>query len=251
MRNLFTFLTLSFLLLAIDFFGWLGPVRAGVEKGSNPLKLSLHRAMSNVKCQMSNVRYSREELMELKKRTEELERESSKLEARSLRLEAENEAMRRLLQAPLPAEWKFLPAQVLGRTRYLSIDKGKRDGVKKGLVAIFENILVGRVVEVSEKSAKIILASDPESKITVRTGNVRGILVGEGERLILTQVLQKQTLEVGNLVVTAGENEIFPPNLLIAKIKAIEKEERQPYQKAAVEPLVEYDQLETVFLIID
>ena len=76
-------------------------------------------------------------------------------------------------------------------------------------------------------------------------------MIGENERLILTGVLQKEKIDVGELVITSGEDEVFPPNLLIGKIKKIEKEERQPYQKAEVEPLIDYDKLETVFLIIE
>lgn len=222
-----------------------------MEKGTNPLKGGIYRTISNVKYQVSNIKYSREELIALKKKVEELEREVAKLKIENSQLKIDNQAMRRLLQAPLPPEWKFLPAKTLGLVRYLTIDQGRKDGVKKGMSAVFENVLVGRVVGVSEKSAKIMLPTDPESKIAVKVGNVRGILVGERERLILDKVLQKQTLEVGSLVVTSGENEVFPANLLIGKVMAIEKEERQPFQKAEVEPLIEYNKLETVFLIVD
>jgi len=251
MRSFFTFLILSFLLLALDSLGWMRSVRGMVEKGTNPLKGGIYRTISNVKYQVSNIKYSREELIALKEKVEELEREVAKLKIENSQLKIDNQAMRRLLQAPLPPEWKFLPAKTLGGTRYLTIDKGKRDGVKKGMVVVFEEVLVGRVVGVSEKSAKIMLPTDPESKIAVKVGNVRGILLGESDRLILTEVLQGRKIKVDGLVVTSGENEVFPANLLIGKVSKIEKEERQPYQKAEVEPLIEYNKLETVFLIVE
>lgn len=222
-----------------------------VEKRSTPIKLLLYRPITNFKFQMTNLQYSRDEWMALKKKAEELERERAKFKIENSKLKIDNQAMRKLLGAPLSMEWKFLPANTLGRTRYLTVDKGKRDGVEEGMVAIFENVLVGRVIKVGEKSAKIILPGDAESKIRVKVRNVKGSLVGKANRLLLTEVLQAEKIEVGNLVVTSGEDEIFPPNLLIGKVAKIEKEERQPYQKAEVEALIDYDQLETVFLIID
>lgn len=260
MRHFFAFLTLSLFLLVLDSLGWTRSARATVEKGSGPIKQKLYRQVQSSKFKIQNLRSSREELTELKKKTEELEREVAQLRTANTQLEIDNKAMRRLLQAPLPADWKFLPAQTLGRTRYLLIDQGRRDGVKMGVVVVFENVLVGKVVEVSEKSAKIILPIDQDSKIAVKTlrewpedspGVVKGVVIAEKGQLVLTEVLQEQKFKVGDLVVTSGENEVFPANLLIGKIKSVEKEEREPYQTAEVEPLVNYDQLETVFLILD
>jgi rod shape-determining protein MreC len=249
MRRFFTFLTLSLFLVLIDFLGLVGPVKALVEKGSEPIKQGFYRQITNYKLQITNLRFSQEELLEFKKRVEELERKNAVLEIENWDLKIENSAAQRLLQAPLPAEWHFLPARTLGLARYLTIDKGKRDGVKKGMVVIFENVLVGRIIEISEKSAKVILPTDQDSKVGVKTDGVRGVLIGEAKRLVFTEVLQGETIQVGDLVITSGEKEIFPPNLVIGKIKSIEKEERDPYQKAEVEPLVNYDQLERVFLI--
>ncbi|MBL7150942.1 rod shape-determining protein MreC [Candidatus Microgenomates bacterium] len=251
MRRFISFLILSFLLLGLDFFGWTRPIRAVVEKGSEPMKLLLHRQITNYKLQITNLRFSRKELIELKKKTEELEREKAKLEIENVQLKIDNADMYRLLQVPLPADWKFLPAKILGQTRYLLINQGRRDGVKKGMSAVFENVLVGIVIDVSEKSAKIMLPLDADSKIAVKIGRVKGVLIGENDRLVLTEVLQGKEIKAGDLIITSGENEIFPANLLIGKIKSVEKEERDPYQKAEVEPLVEYDKLETVFLILD
>ena len=251
MRRFISFLILSFLLLGLDFLGWTRPIRAVAEKTSEPIKMGIYRRIANSKWRIENFKFSREELLELKKKTEELEREKAKLEIENVQLKIDNADMYRLLQVPLPADWKFLPAKILGQTRYLLINQGRRDGVKKGMSAVFENVLVGIVVDVSEKSAKIMLPLDADSKIAVKIGKVKGILIGEDDRLVLTEVLQGKEIKADDLITTSGENEIFPANLLIGKIKSVEKEERDPYQKATVESLVDYDKLETVFLILD
>lgn len=251
MRRFFTFLTLSLFLILIDFLDLTGSVKALVEKRSESIKGGVYQIGSTFKFQIANRTYSWQETGDLRKKTEELARKLAQLEVENSELKKDNDAMQRLLQAPLAPDWQFLPAKTLGLGRYLTINKGKRDGVKTGMVVVRENILVGKVVRTSEKSAKIMLPTDSESKIAVKVGRVRGVLVGENGRLFLTEVLQGKKIEIDNLVVTSAEKEIFPLNLLIGKIKSVEKEEREPYQKAEVEPLINYDQLERVFLILD
>lgn len=251
MRRFLTLLIIYLLLMGFDLSGWARPLRVIAERVTNPLKRKVYTRIKNYEFRINNWRSSPEELGKLRKRVRELERKAAVLKAENEQLKVDNQAMRKLLGAPLPMDWDFLPAKVLGKTRYLMIDQGRRDGVEVGMVAIFEKVFVGRVIEVSEQMAKIVLPYDFDSQIKVKTETARGVLVGDGKNLFLDQVLQKQTLLENSLVVTSGEEEIFPADLLIGKIKTIEKEERQPYQKATVEPLVDYRQLERVFLILN
>lgn len=183
-------------------------------------------------------------------RVGKIERELESCQYQFQELKKENEDFRRLLQAPLPKRWAFLPAKALGKKRHLIIDKGKTDGVKEGMTVVFENYLVGRIVKTSALSSLVLLASDAESKISVKTeGGVRGLLEGRfGTRLFLTRVLQKDILGIGELVVTSGE-EGYLPDLLIGKIKSKEEESHRPFQEAEVEPILEYDKLENVFIV--
>ena len=84
----------------------------------------------------------------------------------------------------------------------------------------------------------------------VKGKDVKGVVIGKENRLILDKVLQKERLKAGDLLVTSGEKGIFPPHLLVGRIKTIEKDQRQVFQKVEVEPLINYNNLKTVFLII-
>ena len=59
-----------------------------------------------------------------------------------------------------------------------------------------------------------------------------------------------EKFETESLVVTSGSEEVFPPNLLIGKVASISQDERQPFQQAEIEPLVDSANLQTVFLIL-
>jgi len=173
--------------------------------------------------------------------------------ALSLCLE-ENEQMRKLLGAPLPAKWKFLPAKVVGIGEEMRVDKGEKDGVETGMMVVEENILVGKVKSVSERSSIILLPTTPGQKIPVlikRPGKggvqARGILEASGG-LILSWVLQSEDIQKGDLVVTGGED--WLPDLLVGLISEVLPKSAEIYQKARVKPLVEYDKLRMVFVII-
>jgi len=118
------------------------------------------------------------------------------------------------------------------------------------MTVVFENYLVGRIVETSALSSLALLPFDSESKISVKTENgVKGLVEGRfGTKIFLTRVLQKDILTVGDLVVTSG-GEQYLPDLLIGKIKSKEEASQEPFQEAEVEPILEYDKLENVFLV--
>lgn len=168
----------------------------------------------------------------------------------------ENEKMRKLLGAPLPAKWKFMDAKVLGQVNgQLRIDKGQAEGVKEGANIISENILVGKVVNLGANDAWAQMVTSSESKIPVvvkKPGSAgvqaRGLLIEQGGKLILDRVLQSEDIQKGDLVVTSGEAD-WLPELLIGTIAEVSPKTPEVYQKAKVEPLIDYGKLRIVFVV--
>lgn len=186
----------------------------------------------------------------------EKERKIAILEAQILDLEKENSDMRRLLGAPLPSSWRFLPAKVVGiKEGTLLVDKGKSDSVKLGQVAIFDNVFVGLVSSQGEYLLKLKTPSSPNFKIPVvvkspdlKGISARGLLSFQGGKIILDRVLPQEKITEGDLVLTAG-TEDAPSDLLIGKITKLEKKPAL-FQKGEIQPLVSYHDLKNVFLII-
>lgn len=168
----------------------------------------------------------------------------------------ENEKMRKLLGAPLPPKWKFMDARVIGLvSEQLRINKGQAEGVKEGANIISENILIGRVVSLGVNDAWVQMVSSPASKIPVvvkRLGSAgvqaRGLLIEQDGGLVLDRVLQSEDIQKGDLVVTSGEAD-WLPELLIGMINEVLPKSAEVYQKAKVEPLVDYDKLRIVFVV--
>lgn len=175
----------------------------------------------------------------------------------------ENEKIKKLLSSPLPAQWRFMEARVVGLTEKMRIDRGQKDGVKEGMMVVSENILVGKVIKVNENDALVQLLSDVSLKMPVlvkkpspdktkAVGGIqaRGLLLGQGgEKLLLDRVLQSEDIQKGDLVVTVGE-EGWLPDLLVGQIVDVAPKTAEVYQKARVSPLIDYQNLRIVFIII-
>jgi len=176
------------------------------------------------------------------------ERKITDLEAQISALKKENADMRRLLGAPLPSNWQFLPAKVIGEEDgILLLDKGRSDGLTIGQVAVFENVFVGRIVSLGEQICRLETLESKNLKIQATVKNpafegatARGILSNSSGKLILDQVLLDESLLEGDLVLTG--------DLLIGKVKNVSK--TSLFQKAEVEPLISYSEQENVFLVI-
>jgi len=233
-------------LLFVGLGRWMGKYVGPFEILTMPIKKDMYLFRQNLTQKFSFSTGKKDE--NLKKELETVKRENEVLKAKIAVLEEENANFRRLLQAPLPPSWQFIPANVLGLSRYLTVDKGEEDGVKVGNVVISENILVGKIFSVTPKTAKVVLPQDSEAKIPAATQNgVRGILTGQfGTKIFLENVLQKETLNDGDRVETMGED--YPQGLLIGKVTRVIFDEREPYKKAEITPLLDYNKLTTVFI---
>lgn len=242
------FVLLALLLLLVENFGLTKEMRSKAEGLMTPFKSAVYQKFLAVKKTWGAFRGKTAEIEKLKKQEQELAALTVSLKV----LTEENQALRHQLEAPLPPSTKFLPAKTIGLSRYLMIDKGEEDGVSVGMTVVVGNRLVGRIISISQKTAQIVLPRDPDAKIPARTlkTGANGLVVGEfNTKVILDKVLQAESLEVGDLVVTIGDDN-YGRDLLIGKIEKVEKREVQPFQRAEVRPLLDYQKLADVFVIM-
>ncbi|HUW21640.1 MAG TPA: rod shape-determining protein MreC [Candidatus Bathyarchaeia archaeon] len=175
----------------------------------------------------------------------------------------ESAAMRRLLAAPLPPAWNFIPAKVIGRYQQLKINVGKKAGVESGMVVIADEILVGKIDTAGDYTSSVILVTDSSVKIPVviRTpGNpgikARGLINGYfDERLSLSEVLKSEDIKEGDLVFSSGEDKSpdseidWLPDLLIGKIDKVEEGKEKVFKKAWAYSLLDLQNLRYVFVV--
>lgn len=106
----------------------------------------------------------------------------------------------------------------------LLVDVGDEQGINKEYVAISQGQLVGRVVFVDKNVARILLASDFNSRIAVFVGEnkVRALLAGNNSSTLrLTFLPNDVVLKEGMEVITSGHGGIFPPALSVGRVVSV------------------------------
>ena len=102
------------------------------------------------------------------------------------------------------------------------ISKGSKHGVNLGMVAMDEEYLVGKVVEVNYLSSRVLLLSDLNSKIpvTVEPNGLLSILSGTGQDYGVIQYSKKyEDIKGQSIIYTSGTSGLFKVGIPIGKIK--------------------------------
>ena len=192
----------------------------------------------------------------------DLEEEVNNLLAENVKLrelKEENEFLSSYLNIPLSQRHQVELANIVGRDfqgleKYVLIDKGKLAGVSENMpVVAFENMLVGRIVEVFNDFSKVLLILSTNSKIPalIQESRAEGLILGKHGGVLSMDLIPKDIkIEKGQAVITSGIDGIFPKGLLIGKIAVVESSENEMFQKIMVKPIIEAEKIERVFIII-
>lgn len=245
-KKVVVLLIFSLSLYGADRLGWLDSAKGLFEKALS-VRLALPQQFDN---------------QELQRLTEE-NREFLSHIVDQRNLINENQALRIQLEAKAVGSktiQEVVPAKVVGGSfNFLTIDKGKSSDIKIGQTVIYKNILVGRVVAVSQNRARVELPTATGSKISAKTDRgAVGIVTGQGGTMILENVTISDNLEAKDLVLTSatleekpdGSISGFPPDLLIGVVDNVIRDARALFQQGKIRSPLDFKKLEMVFIVI-
>ena len=101
------------------------------------------------------------------------------------------------------------------------VNRGSKDGIELGMAVMNKSYLIGKVVEVSFTSSRVLLLSDLNSKVPVdiMPNNIQSILSGTGEDTgIIQYTRQQELIENDAIVFTSGAGGLFKSGIPIGKI---------------------------------
>jgi rod shape-determining protein MreC len=161
-----------------------------------------------------------------------------------------------LLEFKEKLNFEPLAARVVGREpaywyQTIVVDRGKKDDVLEGMIVLAPSGVVGQVIHAGEHYSKILLANAPSSAIDamIQKNRIRGILKGAGARgYVLHYVLKNADIEEGDYIVTAGIGGVFPAGIPLGRVSKIHKKRRGMFQEIEVQPHVDFQKLEFVFI---
>lgn len=208
------------------------------------------------------------------KKLDELETENQRLKVDNDQLRATNQALRGVesenirLKSALGyqggAPFTLVSARVIGRSpsnwwSTVIIDKGSNENIQEGLAVVTPDGLVGKVMNLGEHNATVLLVSDENCKVagSVESSKEQGIVRVEvrGQRtsnsiqptMTLNFLSRFAPLRAGQKVFTSGAGSVYPPGILIGKI--VEFKSRELDGQAVIEPSVDIAALSDVFVI--
>ncbi len=171
-------------------------------------------------------------------------------QATALKLEAQSSVLREMLKLPAaPPILRTEPviAQPGGLyVRSVLVAGGAHDGLGKGQAAMAGQGLVGRITEIGAWSARVLLITDLNSAypVILETTRTHAILAGDNTSEPYLMYLPKAaTVSVGDRLVTAGHDGVFPTGLAVGRVASVDNGEIR------VEPIADLDRLEYVELV--
>jgi rod shape-determining protein MreC len=190
--------------------------------------------------------------------------ENQRLTQANRELAAENARQREALShAPelaaieraLAANPKGIPATAIGvdlegQSRAITLDRGSTSGIKLDAAVVDAQGAVGRVVSVQPFVSRVLLLTDPTSKIPAiaQRGRWWGIATGTNAHIALQYVSQDAPLRIGDLVVT-GEGRTFHAGVSIGRVITIYRPQGALYQAAVLEPAAQFGRIGKVLVI--
>ena len=150
----------------------------------------------------------------------------------------------------------------------ITIDKGTQDGLTIDMAVIAPEGVVGRIVQVAARAAKVqlLIDSDAAAGALVERSRVKGVIEGTGRGLVLRYIPGSADIVAGDRLVTSGIDGIYPPpldprveqpalegnysrGLVIGHIESFRKGPGQ-YEDIVVRPAVDFASLETVLVVL-
>ncbi len=138
-----------------------------------------------------------------------------------------------------PYRYFFVPTRIVHNSvykqyNYITLDKGKKDGVFRDMGVISDQGLVGIVLESSNNFSTVIpiLNRDFKLSVKIKSNDYAGILQWEGGSplyAILTEIPFHVNVTVGDTIITSGFSSIFPEGIDIGWIESFQLEKGNFY----------------------
>jgi len=160
---------------------------------------------------------------------QELRRELQQMKAwreAAIQLEQENARLLDLNKVRLSPELTYVTGVVLTDSgspfrRSVLLNIGADDGIRDGWAAMDGLGLVGRISGVGNRTARVLLLTDGNSRVpvTIQPSGKRAILAGDTTAVpALDFVENPEDVRAGDRIVTSGDGGVFPPDLSVGQV---------------------------------
>jgi rod shape-determining protein MreC len=177
---------------------------------------------------------------------------------------SETERLKALLNLNEQTNIKSVPARVIARDpsvwfNTITINRGSSSGVEANMPVITPSGIVGRVITVSPWASQIMLITDEKAGAGAvvgqlgqsgALGSVRGRAdLGVGV-IEMRYVSGLEKVEVGDYVMTTGQDGIYPPGLNVGRVVDVKHGTATQAHQILIQPGAQLDHLEEVAVLL-
>lgn len=245
-------LTAGLLIIALILMG------SRYQNGIDNLRKASITVFSYLEEPMSNIRVYRQALKTnsyLRKQNVLLLDELSRLRSAG----QENEKLRELLRLSRKSDLSLYPTRIVGKkldqiNNSLTIDAGTGEGIKEGMPLVSADGLIGKVILTSQSYSQVMPYFNTLFHVSARlqNSNAYGIISWDGEsiqELKLEYIPQTIPVDTGEVVVTSGYSNQFPPNIPIGEVVRIEPQKGKETQNIYLKPYVNLYEVAEGFVV--
>lgn len=169
----------------------------------------------------------------------------------ALMLEAQNKSLAELLNVKPEPQSRYITARIIADSgnafvKSLLVLAGREDGVKKGQAVVSGDGVIGRVIEVGNKTARILLITDINSRVPILVEDSRqhAVLAGNNnDQMTLIHLPPDSEVSQGARIVTSGHGGVFPPGMPLGRVVVDEDGSRK------VEPFADFHKMVYVRIV--
>ncbi len=221
------------------------PLQAVLAKGTRSIRDVWYGYIDLTQVRQENIR--------LRQQTEALQGELHRYREAYL----EQERLRAMLGFRSLAFPSAVPAEVLGVdpslwAEAITINKGADHHLQKNSAIVTHRGLVGHVIELAPRYATVLLLTDRRSAVDalVQRTRARGIVFGKSQdQLTFRYVSVRETVEVGDEIISSGLGDIYPKGLRIGTVISVRPQRYGLFYEISVRPAVEFSKLEEVLAL--
>jgi rod shape-determining protein MreC len=173
------------------------------------------------------------------------------LEQRLKDVQQQNQQLKTLLGYFETQKQPVVTAPVIGRSadewwQQIILGRGSKDGVAVGAAVTGIGGLVGRVVDTTPHTSRVLLISNPSSRVGAAVSRSRsmGRIQGQGSQVAMMQFFEKvPDVKPGDIITTSSVSRLFPAGFPIGRVQTVMLE-KNPAPEAKIELTAAIDKLE-------
>ena len=140
------------------------------------------------------------------------------------------------------------------RNNRITIDRGRKAGIEKGMGVIDNHGIVGIVTAVNDNFASVIPLNNTVSRISAMVKNKEyfGILRWEPydyRKSVLTTIPRHAEISVGDSIMTSGFSAVFPKGIFIGTIENIKVEQGSHFFNLTIDLVNDLYRIHNVYVI--